>query len=110
MAITSLFLGDGTVTVLAFASAFSWSVFFVFSSSAHFSAARCFFFSSLFFLRATCFCSLSATKSFFFLLAVHVRTVVVDAFTMLDVVNVVNVGEEGGMDELARGAEEPEQG
>jgi len=36
--------------------------------------------------------------------------VVVDAFAMLDVVDVIDVGEEGGMDEVARGAEEPEQG
>jgi len=36
--------------------------------------------------------------------------VVVDAFTMLDVVDVVDVGEEGGTDKFARGAEEPEQG
>ena len=41
----------------------------------------------------------------------RVRTVVVDAFVMLDVVGVVNVGEEVGMDKLAtRGAEKPEQG
>jgi hypothetical protein len=95
----------------SFASAFSWSVFFFISSSARFSAAHCFFFSSLFFFsRATCFCSSSAAKSFFFLLAVQLRTVVVDAFAMLDVVNVIDVGEEGGMDKFTRGAEEPEQG
>jgi len=65
---------------------------------ARFSAAHCFF--SLFFiLRATCFCSSSAAESFFFLLAVRVRAVEVDAFVMLDDVGVIDVGEEGGMDE-----------
>ncbi len=69
MAITSLLLGGETVTVPAFASAFSWSVFFFFSSSACFSTACYFFFSYLFFfLRATCFCNLSAAESCFFLL------------------------------------------
>jgi hypothetical protein len=42
---------------------------------------------------------------------VRVRTVVVVTFVMLDVVGVVDVEEEIGMDKLAtRGAEEPEQG
>ena len=110
-AITSLVLGGETVTVTvpALASAFSWSVFFFFSSSAYFSTARCFFFSSLFFfLRATCFCNLSAAESCFFLLAVRERTVGNVAFAMLDVVGVVDAGEEVGVFEFTEGEEEPE--
>ena len=107
-AITSLLLGGKTVTVTAFASAFSWSIFFFFSSSACFSAAYCFFFSSLFFFsRATCFCNSSAAESCFFLLAVRERTVAIVAFAILDVVGVVDVGEEVGVNEFAGGKEEP---
>jgi hypothetical protein len=96
------------VTVTAFASAFSWSVFFFFSSSACFSAAYCFFFSSLFFFSgATCFCNSSAAKSCFFLLAVYMCTVVIVAFAILDVVSVIVVGEEVGVNEFAGGKEKP---
>ncbi len=108
-AIISLVLGGETVTVPALASAFSWSVFFFFSSLACFSAARSFFFSSLFFFsRATCFCNLSAAESCFFLLAVRERTVGNVAFAMLDVIRVVDAGEEVGVFEFAEDKEEPE--